>query len=44
MPAPCRLLFEHKNTDQASGSQFYSQSKANRCVACGEEGHYLRYR
>jgi hypothetical protein len=41
---PCRLLFEHKATDQDRGEGFYSHSKANHCVACGEGGHYLRYR
>ena len=40
-----RLLFQHQASDQASGQDvFYSQSKANRCVACGEQGHYPRYR
>lgn len=75
-PPTIRLLFDHKNTDQASGNDFYSQSKQNRlrviyvgqvqyclvhgfqftsyntrtlnipfrCVVCGEDGHYLRYR
>jgi cation-transporting P-type ATPase D len=23
---------------------FYSTSRANRCVVCGQEQHYLRYR
>lgn len=24
-------------------AEFYTVEKANRCVACGEEGHYLRH-
>uniref|UniRef100_A0A7R9V667 HRDC domain-containing protein n=1 Tax=Chlamydomonas euryale TaxID=1486919 RepID=A0A7R9V667_9CHLO len=43
-PPTIRLLFEHKNADELAGSAFYSQSKANRCVVCGECRHWLRYR
>ena len=42
-PPTIRLLFEHKNADQQAGLDgFYSQSKTNQCVVCGEDGHYLR--
>ncbi|KAL4425764.1 hypothetical protein ABPG75_009780 [Micractinium tetrahymenae] len=44
-PLCVRLTFQHKTGDQQQGtSEFYTVEKANRCVACGEEGHYLRYR
>eukprot|EP00775_Hariotina_reticulata_P003770 gene3770-4029_t len=44
-PPTIRLLFEHKNADQQVGLDgFYSTSRANRCVVCGQEEHYLRYR
>lgn len=44
-PPTIRLLFQHANADQTTGMDaFYSQSKRNRCVVCGEERHYLRYR
>jgi cation-transporting P-type ATPase D len=42
-PPTIRLLFEHKSADQQAGLDgFYSQSKTNQCVVCGEDGHYLR--
>lgn len=35
----------HKTSDQEHGVEdYYMHSKENKCVACGEEGHYLRYR
>ncbi|KXZ46857.1 hypothetical protein GPECTOR_40g591 [Gonium pectorale] len=44
-PPTIQLLFEHQNTDQQTGADdFYTQSKANRCVGCGCGTHYLRYR
>eukprot|EP00884_Botryococcus_braunii_P003253 jgi/Botrbrau1/12929/Bobra.92_1s0009.1 len=44
-PPTIQLLFEHKTGDQDSGIEaFYMHSKANRCVACGEDSHYLRYK
>ncbi|GIL77185.1 hypothetical protein Vretimale_3160 [Volvox reticuliferus] len=44
-PPTIQLLFEHQNTDQQTGADdFYTQSKANRCVGCGCSSHYLRYR
>ncbi|KAG2495263.1 hypothetical protein HYH03_006536 [Edaphochlamys debaryana] len=44
-PPTIQLLFEHTTTDQQLGADdFYTQSKANRCVGCGEADHYLRYR
>lgn len=44
-PPTIRLLFEHRVGDQVGGADaFYSGSRANRCVVCGEEQHYLRYR
>ncbi|GAX75756.1 hypothetical protein CEUSTIGMA_g3199.t1 [Chlamydomonas eustigma] len=43
-PPIIRLLFEHKGADQQAGNTFYSQCKSNRCVVCGDESHYLRYR
>jgi hypothetical protein len=43
-PPVIRLRFQHKVADQEAGvDAFYAQSKANRCVGCGEEGHYLRW-
>lgn len=42
-PPTIRLKFEHKSADQQAGLDgFYTQSKRNRCVVCGEESHYLR--
>lgn len=44
-PPTIQLLFEHQNIDQDTGEdEFYSQSKSNQCVGCGEQGHYMRYR
>ncbi|GLI59187.1 hypothetical protein VaNZ11_001019 [Volvox africanus] len=44
-PPTIQLLFEHQSTDQQTGADdFYTQSKANRCVGCGCSSHYLRYR
>eukprot|EP00850_Spirogloea_muscicola_P021418 SM000248S08311 [mRNA] locus=s248:1295:8491:- [translate_table: standard] len=43
-PPSVRLLFEPKGRPEDSANEFYIQSKANRCVGCGEAGHYLRYR
>lgn len=40
-----RLLFQHRTTDEENGAHnFYVQSRQNRCVGCGEEGHFLRYK
>ncbi|KAL4859908.1 Protein RRP6-like 3 [Chlorella vulgaris] len=44
-PLAVRLTFQHQTSDQQQGiSEFYTSQKANMCVACGETGHYLRYR
>ena len=44
-PFVIRLLFQHRVTDETNESHdFYVQSRVNCCVACGEEGHYLRYK
>ncbi|PRW59440.1 DNA damage checkpoint isoform A [Chlorella sorokiniana] len=44
-PLSVRLTFQHQTGDQQAGtSEFYSVKKSNQCVACGEQGHYLRYR
>ncbi|KAK9822142.1 hypothetical protein WJX74_010568 [Apatococcus lobatus] len=44
-PPTIQLKFEHKATDQLTGSDdFYTHSKENRCVACGDDSHFLRYR
>eukprot|EP00850_Spirogloea_muscicola_P020421 SM000215S06727 [mRNA] locus=s215:111800:118939:- [translate_table: standard] len=43
-PPSVRLLFEPNGRPEDSANEFYIQSKANRCVGCGEAGHYLRYR
>jgi len=43
-PLTIRLLFEHKKSDQDAGERFYTEQKVNRCVVCGEEEHYLRFR
>ena len=35
----------HKTGDQERGvDDYYLHSKENKCVSCGEEGHYLRYK
>jgi hypothetical protein len=40
-----QLCFEHKQEDQVHGlSAFYTESRKNQCVGCGEEGHYVKYR
>ena len=42
-PLTVQLTFQHKTTDQARGtSEYYQAAKNNKCVVCGEEGHYLR--
>jgi hypothetical protein len=42
-PPTIQLNFEHQATDQAAGLDgFYATSKANRCVVCGNDTHYLR--
>ena len=44
-PFTVRLTFAHRDDDRQRGSAaFYTSSRANRCVACGEGGHYLRWR
>lgn len=44
-PYTIRLLFQHQMTDTLNGThEFYAQSRVNRCVSCGEEDHYLRYK
>ncbi|GMH33336.1 hypothetical protein BSKO_01170 [Bryopsis sp. KO-2023] len=44
-PYTIQLLFQHRLTDELNGAHdFYIQSRKNRCVSCGEEGHYLRYK
>ena len=44
-PPTIRLRFAHKNVDQRSGTDaFYSERKANCCVACGGADNYLRYK
>ena len=44
-PPTIRLRFQHRDSDQAAAvDAFYMTSKANHCVACGEEGHYLRFK
>lgn len=40
-----RLNFVHRQDDQdGQTSAFYTAGKANRCVGCGAEDHYLKYR
>lgn len=44
-PPTIRLRFAHKNVDQRTGTDaFYSERKANLCVACGGVDNYLRYK
>lgn len=44
-PYVIRLLFQHRISDEQNGChEFYVQSRENLCVACGEDGHYLRYK
>ena len=44
-PPSIKLNFMHKTGDQERGvDDYYLHSKENKCVSCGEEGHYLRYR
>eukprot|EP00897_Mesotaenium_endlicherianum_P003422 jgi/Mesen1/3107/ME000184S02174 len=43
-PLSVRLLFEPRGRPEDDANDFYVQSKSNACVACGEAGHYLRYR
>ena len=44
-PPTIRLRFMHKTGDQERGVDgYYLHSKENKCVSCGEAGHYLRYR
>ena len=44
-PPTIRLRFMHKTGDQERGvDDYYLHSKENKCVSCGEAGHYLRYR
>ena len=44
-PPSIKLKFMHKTGDQERGvDDYYLHSKENKCVSCGEEGHYLRYR
>eukprot|EP00210_Caulerpa_lentillifera_P000734 g711.t1 len=44
-PYVIRLLFQHQMTDTLNGiHEFYAQSRVNRCVSCGQEEHYLRYK
>lgn len=40
-----RLLFKNRTKDEELGVRdFYMSSRANRCVSCGEESHYLKYK
>lgn len=44
-PPAIKLNFLHKTGDQERGvDDYYLHSKENKCVSCGEEGHYLRYK
>ena len=44
-PPTIRLRFMHRTGDQERGvDDYYLHSKENKCVSCGEDGHYLRYR
>lgn len=44
-PPAIKLNFMHKTGDQDRGvDDYYLHSKENKCVSCGEEGHYLRYK
>ena len=44
-PPAIKLNFMHKTGDQQRGvDDYYLHSKENKCVSCGEEGHYLRYK
>ena len=44
-PPTIKLRFMHKTGDQERGvDDYYLHSKENKCVSCGETGHYLRYR
>lgn len=44
-PPAIKLNFMHKTGDQERGvDDYYLHSKENKCVSCGEEGHYLRYK
>jgi len=44
-PSTVRLTFQHRDEDQRAGThEFYTAARINRCVACGEGQHYLRYR
>ena len=44
-PPTIQLRFMHKTGDQDRGvDEYYLHSKENKCVSCGETGHYLRYR
>ena len=44
-PPTIRLRFRHKSVDQRTGKDaFYSERKANCCVACGGDRNYLRYK
>ncbi len=39
-----RFLLRFAYRSVAGADEFYTQSKSNRCVACGCASHYLRYR
>lgn len=40
-----RLAFQHNEGDQdAACDAFYVQMRENRCVGCGTDGHYMKYR
>lgn len=44
-PPAIKLNFMHKTGDQDRGvDDYYLHSKENKCVSCGEAGHYLRYK
>eukprot|EP00899_Mesostigma_viride_P006270 jgi/Mesvir1/15644/Mv03249-RA.1 len=43
-PPTIQLTFEPKAMPADAKEDFYTQSKVNQCVGCGEQGHYLRYR
>ncbi|KAK2997159.1 hypothetical protein RJ639_025690 [Escallonia herrerae] len=43
-PPAIMLLFEPKGFPEDEDNNFYTNSKKNICVGCGEGNHYLRYR
>eukprot|EP00803_Ostreobium_quekettii_P004481 evm.model.scf_2336.1 EVM.evm.TU.scf_2336.1 scf_2336:1322-8896(+) len=45
-PYTIKLRFQHSTADDENfgAHQFYVRGRLNRCVVCGEDNHYLRYR